>query len=314
MPNRENQADIDARYRSEGRVHVNAKIIHAAPGGWFKPGNGKTEWFKDHEAGPQMVVVPPGQFLMGSPEDERRWVGYDGREEPVRLVTIDRPFSVSRAPITRGEFGAFIADTNHTMDRGAYVWSGKRRRLWLIKDWKFNKRIYWRSTGFHQDDDHPVVCVSWDDAKAYVTWLNANVQSNTYRLLSEAEWEYCCRANSTTAFNTGAAINRNQANFGLKNKATSSAFSFPPNGWGLYDMHGNIWEWVDDAWHENYSGCPPRDGSVWEGGDLELRGLRGGSWDRGDVHFRSADRGKGPHWLRNYIVGFRVAKTLSGCR
>jgi formylglycine-generating enzyme required for sulfatase activity len=233
---------------------------------------------------PEMIEVPPGEFLMGSPGDE----GYQ-YERPRHEVTIKNPFAVSISPVTRGEFAAFVRATKHKIK---------------------GKKPSWRDPGFPQDDDHPVVCVSWHDAQAYVAWLRERSGGEAYRLLSEVEWEYCCRAGTTSAYSTGESITAEQANFGENAKGTTSVFRFPPNPWGLRDMHGNVWEWCDDNWHEDYKGNPPTDGRVWAGGDASLRVLRGGSWGSNPQVLRSAYRYRFHPDGRDFNVGFRVASTL----
>jgi formylglycine-generating enzyme required for sulfatase activity len=221
--------------------------------------------FKDGDIGPEMIVVPAGDFLMGSRKGEG-----DDDERPQQKVTIGYAFAAGIAPVTRGEFAAFIKAANHEIESGAYVWDGQ--------SWKRDPSKSWRDPGFKQDDDHPVVCVSWLDAQAYVAWLKER-SGKSYRLLSEAEWEYCCRAGSASAYNTGNSITFDRANFDNNHRGTTSVFKFASNGFGLHDMHGNVWEWCEDNWHGDYAGNPPSDGSIWAGGDDEsLRVLRGGSW------------------------------------
>ena len=221
---------------------------------------------------------------MGSLEGEG-----DRDELPQHGVTIANRFAVGVCPVTRGEFAAFVEATDYKMEDG--------------------RRASWHDPGFRQDDDHPVVYVSWHDAQAYVTWLRERSGGNAYRLLSEAEWEYCCRARTESAYSTGKSITRAQANFGNA-KGTTSVFKFPPNAWRLRDMHGNVWEWCEDNWHEDYKGNPPRDGSVWPGGDALLRVLRGGSGGNVPQLLRSADRNWFQPDVRGGNVGFRVARTL----
>lgn len=144
--------------------------------------------FRDFDNGPEMIIVPAGTFLMGAPKSESD----SDHERPRHHVTIAHPFAVGVGPVTRAEFAAFVKATKSQM--------GMRRPSWLYP-------------GFEQDEDHPVVCVSWHDAKAYVAWLKDQSRKD-YRLLSEAEWEYCCRAGTTTAYNMGDTITREQANFG----------------------------------------------------------------------------------------------------
>jgi hypothetical protein len=180
-------------YRKAGRIKVDATIIHGAPEGWFKPGGGKAEWFKDLDVGPEMVVVSAGEFTMGSKE-------YDS-EEPPRRVTIKAPFAVGRFAVTFAEWDA--AGLAHTPDDQGW---GRGRR--------------------------PVINVSWKDAEAYVSWLSQQT-GKAYRLLSEAEWEYSCRAGTTTRYAFGDSITRQQAQFSDREagdaKQTVEVGTFPPN-------------------------------------------------------------------------------------
>ena len=152
----------------------------------------------------------------------------------------------------------------------------------------------------------PVINVSSESAKAYVAWLSKQT-GKPYRLLSEAEWEYACRAGTETRYSFGDEITKKDANF--HERKTSKVGSYRPNRWGLYDMHGNVWEWVEDCWNGSYKGAP-KDGSAWTKGDCHRRVLRGGSWYYLPGFLRSAVR----YWLvtgnRDYDTGFRVARTL----
>jgi formylglycine-generating enzyme required for sulfatase activity len=190
--------------------------------------------------------------------------------------------------------------TSHKIESGVLEWTGRR--------WKNDPSKSWRDPGFNQKDHHPVVCVNWHDAQAYVAWLKERSGGKAYQLLSEAEWEYCCRAGTTSAYSTGDDITAGQANF--DSNGTTPVSRFPPNPWGLRDMHGNVLEWCEDNWHKDYNGNPPTDGSVWRGGDASSRVLRGGSWDDGPHGLRSAIRARIHPDNRNYWVGFRVARTL----
>jgi formylglycine-generating enzyme required for sulfatase activity len=239
-----------------------------------------------------MVVVPAGTFMMGSPDNEPdRLTTESSRYE----VTFARPFAVGRHAVTRGQFAAFVDATGH------------------------NAAGSWRSPGFLQDDSHPVVCISWDDAKAYAAWL-ADITSRPYRLLTEAEWEYAARAGSTTPFWWGSSITPAQANYdsryvykegGSKGEylqGTVPVGSFDPNPWGLYNVHGNVWEWCEDTWHDTYDGAP-RDGSAWTSqAGQSRRVVRGGSWVSIPSYLRAAARGKATDGSSK--VGFRLARTL----
>jgi formylglycine-generating enzyme required for sulfatase activity len=166
-------------------------------------------------------------------------------------------------------------------------------------------------------DRRPAINVSWNDAKAYIAWLNGKLglegQRDAYRLPSEAEWEYACRAGTTTPFSFGAAISRSQAQFSAGSfgsaEQTVPVGSFPANAFGLHDMHGNVWEWCEDAWNANYKGAPT-DGSAWLTGDVSSRVSRGGSWYYNPSLLRSARRTGNASDNRNGDGGFRVARTL----
>ena len=170
-------------------------------------------------------------------------------------------------------------------------------------------------------NNHPVMRVSWDDAKQYVTWLSKKT-GNSYRLLSEAEWEYAARAGTTTPFSAGPTITTDDANFdgdftyggSAKGKdlgKTITAGSFKPNAFGLHDLHGNVWEWVEDCYSKDGYQRAPSDGSALTSGDCARRVLRGGSWNSYPRFLRSADRyGDRTSYRVNYY-GFRVGRTLA---
>jgi formylglycine-generating enzyme required for sulfatase activity len=267
---------------------------------------------QDGDFAPELVVLAPGVFMMGSTEPERRWAieqgsgrGWVDVEKPQHRVAIPKPFAVGKYALTRGQFAAFVEATAHNMSGGCAIFDETGDK------WEHSPMADWRSPGFGwQTDHHPVVGVSWEDAKAYVEWLGRET-GQPYRLPSEAEWEYACRAGTTTAYHVGSGITHFDANFGNKVGKTVEVGSYAPNDWGLYDMHGNVWEWVDDCRNDSYKGAP-EDGSAWASGDCSRRVLRGGSWgfDPGDL--RSARRGRVLPDLRVNGLGFRVARTLSG--
>jgi formylglycine-generating enzyme required for sulfatase activity len=160
----------------------------------------------------------------------------------------------------------------------------------------------------------PVIDVSWRDAQAYIAWLSEET-GRTYRLPSEAEWEYACRAGTTTRYSFPDPITPKNANYVDSSLSrTSEVGSYPANPWGLYDMHGNVWEWVEDNWHDNYLGAP-KDGSAWKdfkgSRDSRYCVIRGGAWDTVSGSCRSANRYKYLTGQRGYNKGFRVARTLS---
>jgi formylglycine-generating enzyme required for sulfatase activity len=246
---------------------------------------------------PELVVIQPGKFMMGSTEPERRWALQQGAErewvdweKPQHRVAIAAPFDIGKYQVTRGQFARFVEATGHDMSGGA-----------ASADWCF--------PGFEQTDPHPVVCVSWQDAQAYIRWLSQET-GQPYRLLSEAEWEYAARAGTTTRYSWGDdPPTPERANFGMNISRTTEVGAYPPNPWGLYDMYGNVWEWVEDCWNESYTGAPS-DGSAWTSGDCSRRVLRGSSWGDYPTSLRSAFRSKIATVFRSINIGFRVARTL----
>jgi formylglycine-generating enzyme required for sulfatase activity len=267
----------------------------------IQPGAGES--FKDCRDCPEMVAVPAGDFMMGAAAGEV----LSGQPEDQVRVSIARPFAVGRFAITRGEFAAFAAATNRRIEgpchrRGEHGKSAQRD---------------WQSPGFAQDDRHPVVCVSWHDAKAYAAWLSSTT-GKRYRLLSEAEREFVTRAGSATAFWWGNTISTDQANydgrityasgpFGEWRNATVAVDSFLPNPWGLYNVHGNVWDWTEDCWNEANSGNPG-DGTARSSGDCSLRVVRGASFNNAPHTVRAARRDREPADNRLVTYGFRVAR------
>ncbi len=236
-----------------------------------------------------MAVIPAGSFTMGSLAGE---AGRDDDEGPRHRVTIPRAFALGKYEVTFGEWDACVraGGCNHRPEDQGW---GRGNR--------------------------PVMNVSYDDAKAYVRWL-ARQTGRGYRLPSESEWEYAARAGTTTAFHFGDRISPSQANYngnysynggakGRYRERTVAVGSFPANAFGLHDVHGNVWEWVEDCYHSSYEGAP-RDGSAWTTGECSRRVLRGGSWDFFPRSVRAADRGGMATALRDTGGGFRIARTL----
>lgn len=252
---------------------------------------------------PQMVVVPAGAFTMGSPAEEKERRADEG---PQHVVTIARPFAVGKYHVTRDEFAAFVAETRYQASTTCFKWGGGRGGSW-------------RDPGFAQDGSHPAVCVSFDDANAYVAWLSKKTGRH-YHLLSEAEWEYAARGRTLPGAyprfffgdddrgvcryaNSGTAKCSDGSEF------TSPARQYPPNAFGLFDMAGNAWQWTADCYHDSYDGAPA-DGSAWTGGGCsDGHVVRGGSWSSDSVILRAAYRSRNPDVV--YNIGFRVALTLS---
>jgi formylglycine-generating enzyme required for sulfatase activity len=242
---------------------------------------------------PQMIVVKAGSFLMGSPSDQ--FHQYD--EVPQHLVTFTRPFAVGIYSVTFDEWDACVADRGCNGYRPDDSGWGRGRR--------------------------PVINVSWNDVKAYVAWVSGKT-GQPYRLLSEAEREYVTRAGTNATFWWGPSITSLQANFSGRFIFTGDATSqdrqqtlpvdsFAPNPWGLYQVHGNVWEWVEDCGHvlnAGYNGAPS-DGSAWtdgvcDGGNV----IRGGSWDAFPGDLRASARGTQDPDNRFNNLGFRVARPL----
>ena len=250
--------------------------------------------FEDCIECPEMVVIAPGTFIMGSPRSEEM---HHSSQEPQHRVEISYHFAVGKYEVTFREWDACVSAggcSHHPDDLG-------------------------RGRG-----SQPVVDVNWEDAREYVNWLSRKTGQN-YRLLSESEWEYVARAGTTGPFHFGSTISTDQANYdghytygegrpGIRRIQTVPVGSFPGNGFGLHDVHGNVFEWVEDCWHDSYDGAP-EDGSAWvSGGDCSQRVLRGGSYINEPWTLRAATRVRleaASPWSRHADLGFRVARTLT---
>jgi len=226
-----------------------------------------------------MVVVPTGKFMMGSD-------GGDPDEKPAHEVVIAEPFAVGKFEVTFDEYAACVAGGGCTKHKSPYDF-----------DWGRGRR--------------PVVDVTWDSAREYAEWLSQKT-GKPYRLLTEAEWEYAARAGTTTKYAFGDTITHDQANFSTGKQGagkTVEVGTYPPNAWGLHDMHGNVWEWVEDCFDENYEGAPS-DGTARIFPGCPVRALRGGSWDYEADEIRSSVRYALKPFYSINEVGFRVARSL----
>ncbi len=246
------------------------------------------------------VIIPTSKrFMMGSKEY--------GDEQPVHEVIINYDFEIAKYPVTVGEFRAFVKDTGYKTEAeigdGAYVWDGK--------DYNKKKDAYWDNPYFEQTDDHPVVCVSWNDAKAYCKWLSEKTGEN-YRLPTEAEWEFACRAGTATKWSFGDDVKELEKyawyDKNSENK-THPVGEKLPNPWVLHDMHGNVWEWCEDDWVDNYKNTPT-DGKPHISEKADRKVFRGGSWDDSANSARSAGRNWSNPQSRSGNVGFRLLRTL----
>jgi formylglycine-generating enzyme required for sulfatase activity len=269
-----------------------------------------------------MMVIPAGQFVMGTAPDEedREHLSevFRYRSQPQRRVNV-RQFAAAKFELTRGQYRLFAEATGRS-GSGCFFWNGA--------DFELDPRKDWRNPGYAQDDMHPAVCVSWEDAHAYAQWLSQKTGRN-YRLLSEAEWEYAARAGTATIRYWGddadSACNyANGADLAATRQLpaarrwdsaacddghahTAPVGSYRANAFGLHDMLGNAGEWTQDCWNGNYSGAPS-DGRAWASGDCSMRAVRGGAWDDGPAGLRSAYRVGSPTTIRLYSRGFRVAR------
>lgn len=283
---------------------------------------------RDCEQCPEMVVIPSGTAIVGaSTNDKFR----NADELPERKVAISQPFAVSRYEITRDQYAAFVHATNRPV--GGDCLTDRRKR----GDWQLDAATTFRDPGFAQAGDHPVACVNWDEAQAYVAWLNTQTQGG-YRLLTEVEWEYVARGGTTqnliypwgndatqgcpfanvfdrTALQTYAGMDTSGYKVfdpmdcadGRLN--TSPVGSLQPNGFGVYDIIGNVQEWIEDCYSATRdqlsdSGAPPAQS------DCARRLIKGGSWGTLAHNVRIAERIPYPATHRDDSIGIRVAKTL----
>jgi formylglycine-generating enzyme required for sulfatase activity len=254
--------------------------------------------------GMTFIYIQPGKFMMGSPEDEPG--RYDN--EKLHEVTLTRGFYMQTTAVTVGQWRQFVKETGYKSEAetgdGAYTWTESK--------WKKKKEIYWDNPGFEQTDEHPVTCVSWNDAQKFIKWLNTKGQGS-YRLPTEAEWEYACRAGTTTPFAFGKCLSTDEANYngnyplegcspGEYRGKTIPVGSLKANAWGLYDMHGNVWEWVQD-WYGDYKDSLPDPTGPESGSD---RVIRGGGWLSVARICRSASRDRNSPDGRYGNFGFRL--------
>ena len=265
------------------------------------------EVFRDGDAPwcPEMVVIPAGSFLMGSPPNEPGVMGY---ERPQHRVTIGKQFGIGKYTVTVSQFSEFVKAKNYDCRNRLRVWNGE--------DFEPDPERTWRNPGLAQEYNHPVVAINWSDAMAFVEWLSYQT-GQPYRLPTEAEWEYACRAGTTTPFSFGRNITTAQANYdgtqtysssqkGIKRGSTVSVGSLRANTWGLHEMHGNVQEWVIDSHTSNYDNARADGSAWWTTGGV----VRGGSWITRPAHCRSAFRGSAITSWGYWDIGFRVARTL----
>ncbi len=325
------QAELAAQARAMAQAEERARAVAAkgaqeAPRAALRPGT----VFQDCAECPHMVVIPAGEFTMGSPASE---AGRGLDEGPQRVVSIARPFALERNEVTVAEFKRFVEETGYRTEAerdtraqgcAGFIYADPAARSPAAPPF-----TSWRNPGLAQAqaDPHPVLCVSWNDASAFAQWLSKKT-GKRYRLPTEAEWEYAARAGSSSSRYWGddpeqacryanvADQSRFQTwSFGQKHECTDGHYftapagGYAPNRFGLYDMIGNVWEWTEDCWNASYAGAPA-DGSAWLAGDCTQRVLRGGSWSTVPRYARSATRFKNPADFRDNLTGFRLARTL----
>jgi formylglycine-generating enzyme required for sulfatase activity len=316
-------------------TYILPALLLASPAAAQDAASGKKpgETFKDCAECQTMVVVPAGRFKMGSTEEERAREGvpptFGDHEGPVRDITIAKPFAVATTETTRGHFAVFARETNRpiptecaTYNPANDSWAGVPGNV-----------ANWQKPGFAQDDTHPVVCASWTDASEYAAWLSKKT-GRKYRLASEAEWEYVARAGTTTARPWGDSWQPTCTKAHIMTTATFTAIkngqswmdellcsgeaswtvpvaSFDANPWGVYDMLGNVWEWVADCAAEDHSTLPADGSPQTAGGDCKKRVTKGGAFHSRVWLARPATRGSGQDPVNRPIAsGIRVVREL----
>ena len=272
--------------------------------------------------GMKLVLIRAGNFRMGSPDSDK---DAQAAEKPQHRVRIKNAFYLGKYEVTRGEFRKFVTATKYRTDaekdgKGGWGYTGKKGA-----EFERKPEFTWRNASFEQTDAHPVVNVSWNDAVAFCQWLNKK-EGKTYRLPTEAEWEWSCRAGAIERWSSGDKEDelKGSANIpdaSLKAKLadanwaknwddgapfTSAVGKYKANKFGLHDMHGNVWEWCSDSYDERYyANSPTNDPQGPETGSPRV--CRGGSWHDGPVLCRSAFRGWDSPWVRRFYLGFRLA-------
>lgn len=284
---------------------------------------GRPASFRDCPDCPEMVVVPAGGFTIGSPPDE---AGRSEDEGPQRQVVVAQPFAIGRFELTRDQYEAFLRDTGHPVS-GMCVTDRRKPGNWAA-----DAETNFHDPGFAQRGDHPAACVSWNDAQAYVAWLNARTGGG-YRLPTEVEWEYAARAGSTTAYPWGTGIQDGCTHMNgydeeavakkgdlYKGEAisfaacsdsyvnTSPVGSYKPNAFGLHDMIGNLGEWIDGCATRSYAAL--RADGTYSDSDCDKRMVRGGSWGTQPRQLRTAERIRYKPADVDDSIGIRVAKDL----
>ncbi len=249
--------------------------------------------FADCETCPSMIAVPAGRFVMGSPPLEK---GRRDNEGPVDVI-IKEPFAVGRFEVTRDQFLAYVTDAKLLVSSGCTV-NGRN-----------SASASWKQAGFEQGGNHPVVCVTWRESRGYVAWLSQKTKK-TYRLLSEAEWEFMARAGATTEFTHGSMLGASHANFNRARDGTIPVGYTSANQLAIHDVQGNAWELVEDCWNPDLSFNPLDGRATVLRGDCTQHVIRGGGWDSTASQSRLAARTSLDSSVAANTVGFRVARVL----
>jgi len=308
------EAKVQAALTQHGLLH-HYEVVTVGPQGQILQREPKqTHLFRESlgNVSLDMVPIPGGTFLMGSPENE---LYHLDDESPQHEVAVP-PFFMGRFPITQAQwrFVAQLEPTNRELDADQADIDGEDVGTFQLEP---TVRELDTDPSNFKGDNRPVERVSWYDATEFCARLS-QLTGRDYRLPSEAEWEYACRAGTTTPFHCGETITSDLANYhgyytygqgpkGIYRRETTEVGSFPPNAFGLHDMHGNVWEWCQDHWHSNYDDAPT-DGRAWiEVEDSEQRIHRGGSWADDPRNCRSAFRFDDAPDVIDYSLGFRVA-------
>jgi formylglycine-generating enzyme required for sulfatase activity len=275
--------------------------------------------FQDCETCPEMVVLPAGTFLMGSPASE---IGHLDVEGPPRRVVISKRIAIGKYEVTVDQMSVFMAETGMAVGNSCRVVADPSRTVAIWSE----PEASLEHPGYEITGSHPAVCISWHEAQSYVAWL-ARQTGKPYRLPTEAEWEYAARAGTTTRYSFGsdetelcdyARFADLASQFGWRDGCRSKLVAYgaapvgslKPNPWGLFDMHGNVWEWVEDCWTSNPEEIPFDGSAVSRPRNCEVGVIRGGSFAAGSRRVRSAIRSPHRTAQHNYNIGFRVALTL----
>jgi formylglycine-generating enzyme required for sulfatase activity len=281
-----NQMQVVEKFKELSRVPATVTAKSALT---LEPG----DVFRDCDYCPEMVVIPAGGFDMGSN------IGDEKDEKPEHRVTIGQSFAMGKIEITRGQFAAFVSASGYDTGDKCSTLAGDK--------WEEFSGNNWRNPGYTQDDNHPVACISWVDAQTYVRWLSRQT-GKYYQLPSESQWEYACRAGEHIEYcgsENADSVAWYEHNSG---RATHPAAGKQANAFGLFDMSGNVGEWMEDSYHDRYTGAPS-DGKAWfENGGKRV--IRGGSWLSSQTGARSAFRSVSSPEYSYSDTGFRVVRTL----